>query len=117
MHMMILKAIESSAAGMSLAMPALRPEHALTRQLTQVSVFASFFNFIFQDIPSVLCFKIFQTLWHALAALLTFIDQCHRPVLEAISRESASLNLEQLLVIVSKVLVHLQPWPCLELSL
>lgn len=42
MHMMILKAIESSAAGMSLAMPALRPEHALTRQLTQVSVFASF---------------------------------------------------------------------------
>lgn len=34
----------------------------------------------------------FQTLWHALAALLTFIDQCHRPVLEANSRESASLN-------------------------
>lgn len=34
-HMMIFKTIESSAAGMSLAMPALRPEHALTRQLTR----------------------------------------------------------------------------------
>lgn len=102
---MILKAIESSAAGMSLAMPALRPEHALTRQLTQVSVFASF------------CSTMSRDNGHDLAALLTFIDQCHRPVLEAISRESASLNLEQLLVFVSKVLVHLQPWPCLELSL
>ena len=64
-------------------------------------------------IPSilyVLCFKWacshFQTLW---PALLTFIDQCHRPVLEANSRESASLNLEQLLAIVPKVLAYLQP--------
>lgn len=60
MHMMILKAIESSAAGMSLAMPALRPEHALTRQLTQVSVFASFCyskRSVLQDLPNALaCF-------------------------------------------------------------